>query len=291
MKNKKRSKLAKWAAVILVRIWQVRFAAAVGTGYAALLIWLSVGAVVESVPTVAESSAPPEWSAPGENSWFGKNESGIDLFQLSRAGMANSLGFAAASAIVGVFIALLITTIFAMGKNPNRFRFLQRFSLNTALLPAFFIVLVVAAGSKGDIYAVIATISIVLAFSLVGVIGNWCEEVESGGDVLAGMTLGMTRMTLVRKRTLPLVAKKCLALVSALIPTVLMAEMALSFLGFLGDRISCGRIIATGRDYLIEAPWISVYPGILATIILVILSGLSWCVARLTKVDLFPRVF
>ena len=108
---------------------------------------------------------------------------------------------------------------------------------------------------------------------------------------MAGLALGMTGLTLCRKRTLPVVAKKCFALVSGLLPAVITVEMSLSFLGFLGDRISCGRIIAMGRENLIEASWISVYPGILASAVIALLAGLAWCVARLTKVELFPRIF
>ncbi len=291
MENKRRSKLAKWGAVILARAWHVRYALAVGLGYAVLLGLLLIGDSPELGSALFEISDPPGWSAPGADFQFGKNGAGIDLFQLSRVGMAFSVRFAVISSLAGVFVALLIATITAMGKWGGRFQFLQRISFHALLLPGFLVVLIVAAGSEGNVYAVMTSLALVVGFSLVGVIGVWYEDCESGGDVLAGMALGMTRLALVRKRSLPLVTKKCLALIAGLIPLLIAVEMALSFLGLMADRISCGRIIAAGRDYLVEAPWISIYPGILATFVLIALSGLSWCVARLAKVNVTSCVF
>jgi len=291
MRNKKRSKLANWLAVLLARAWHVRYGLTVAIVYGVVFGWLFSGTEFSGNATVFEVPDKPLWSAPAAASWFGKTGSGADLFELSRAGMASSVGFALVTSILGIFSALMISTGVASLRNSLGFRLLKQISFNWALFPAFLIAMISAGGSGGNIVCVTTAVSIVISLSLLGTIGNWLELSESGGDVLAGLALGMSRPALVWKRSLPVAGKKCLALIACLIPLTAAVEMALSFLGFLGDRISCGRMISLGRDHLFEAPWLAVYPGILATLVLIVLSVLGWFTARLVKVTSSPKIF
>ncbi len=65
--------------------------------------------------------------------------------------------------------------------------------------------------------------------------------------------------------------------------------MALSFLGFAGDRLSVGTMVARGRTYLIEAPWMAIHPGLFATAVVLVLSFLGWRVSAALRTGPLPR--
>jgi ABC-type dipeptide/oligopeptide/nickel transport system permease subunit len=74
-----------------------------------------------------------------------------------------------------------------------------------------------------------------------------------------------------------------------MIPWIMLGEMMLSFLGVTGNRISCGSMIAHGQHLIIEAPWMAVYPGVLASIVVMTLSFLGWRVSSLLRTGEVPR--
>ena len=90
---------------------------------------------------------------------------------------------------------------------------------------------------------------------------------------------------------LPLVAKRIPGLAGQVIPRLVLIEMALSFLGFCdNDRLSCGTLVRLGRNHLVEAPWLTVWPGAFAGVTLVILSFLGWFFAKQHGADRYPFI-
>ena len=76
----------------------------------------------------------------------------------------------------------------------------------------------------------------------------------------------------------------------AVFPAAVLVEMGLSFLGFTGERLSVGLMVAHGQAYLIEAPWMAVYPGFLAVAVVLALSLLGWRVSVALRTGPLPRV-
>jgi len=71
----------------------------------------------------------------------------------------------------------------------------------------------------------------------------------------------------------------------------MLAEMSLSFLGFTGERLSVGVMVERGQAYLIEAPWMAIYPGIFATGVVMAFSLLGWRVSTALRTGPLPPVF
>jgi ABC-type dipeptide/oligopeptide/nickel transport system permease subunit len=101
--------------------------------------------------------------------------------------------------------------------------------------------------------------------------------------------LGLTRPEIVSNRIVPQILRRLIVVFVSLIPLIALAEMGLSFLGFTGGRLSCGDLIAKGGEVIIEAPWMAVCPGILATLIVIILTLLGWLSSRFLKTGILPR--
>ena len=126
------------------------------------------------------------------------------------------------------------------------------------------------------------------------VIGQLAKDLpadESALDVLAGYILGLSRRGIVRNRILPGVLRRLIGVFATYVPVVVLAEMMLSFLGLTGDRLSCGAMIAYGQGFIIEAPWLAIYPGFMATFVVLVLALLGWRVSSALHTGLLPRLF
>jgi peptide/nickel transport system permease protein len=88
----------------------------------------------------------------------------------------------------------------------------------------------------------------------------------------AARALGMSNTRIIFKHILPNALAPIIVLTTMEIPKAIIVESSLSFLG-LGvppPTPSWGSILSAGRSYIVEAPWISFYPGI--TIALLVLG-------------------
>ncbi|NGN66356.1 ABC transporter permease [Streptomyces sp. A7024] len=91
----------------------------------------------------------------------------------------------------------------------------------------------------------------------------------------AARIMGVSKPATLTRHIAPFLAGSVIALATIELASAVLSEAALSFLG-LGlppDVVSWGQSIANGRDYLATAWWITVFPG-LALTILVICIGL-----------------
>lgn len=87
--------------------------------------------------------------------------------------------------------------------------------------------------------------------------------------VIAARALGVRRRTIFRTHVVPNMAGPLIALVSVTIPSAILAESALSFLGVGVNPTgtpSWGSLLADGKTYLLVDPWYATFPGIALTI-------------------------
>ena len=186
---------------------------------------------------------------------------------------------------------MLIVSMFAFDPSERRFRPIFVFSRAGFLLPAMVVLVVFTGGSGGSLPVAMFGIVMVSGLYLAPMIATWFEESSEGADVLAGFGLGLTRPDMVIGRVLPKVLRRLVGMFAQLTPVIVLVEMALSFMGFTGDRLGVGAMIAYGQDSIIEAPWLAVCPGILASAVIAVLSLLGWLVARVTGSGVLPRHF
>lgn len=87
--------------------------------------------------------------------------------------------------------------------------------------------------------------------------------------VEAARSLGMSDSRIILKHILPNAFAPIIVLTSLEVPKAIIIEASLSFLG-LGAQPpapSWGSIMSSGRDYIMEAPWVSFFPGIMIALI------------------------
>jgi peptide/nickel transport system permease protein len=290
--NRRQSKGARLVRRVALRIWRMRRAFVLSVPYFLLLGWLYSGGVEGDLRPGELYGAReiPAWKAPDEAHWFGTGPNGADLFELSRHAMATSVSAAVVAVSLGVALALLLTSLFVFDLKDGRFDWLGRAARAGGLVPGMAVLVLVTGIPGGSLLLAIAGIAGVVAFHVAPVLASWFQEGEEGFDLVAARILGLSRREIVLGRILPRVLRRLPGVFATLVPVAVLAEMSLSFLGFTGERLSVGLMVAQGQAYLIEAPWMAVYPGLLATGVVLALSLLGWRVSVALRTGPLPRV-
>ena len=291
--NRRNSKVIHLLRLFMARIWQIRRVILLVIPYLFLLSWLFLAdsrmdvrpGVIYEVPDV------PAWEKPDKAHWFGTTGNGVDLFELSRLAMATSVSVAVVTTSLGIGLALLLTMLFVFDPGERRFDLLNAVSRAGFVMPSMVFLVILTGASGGSLVIAISGLILVIAFHLCPVMAEWFKEGESGFDVVSGYALGLSRREIVINRVLPKVLRRLIGVFASLVPVVVMAEMALSCMGLTGDRLSCGAMIAYGQDLIIEAPWMSIYPGIMASLVVLALTLLGWRVSAALRTGTLPRLF
>lgn len=293
MENRKQSKASRHSLALLARAWETRWVIVTACAYLALFGWLfSAGSDVDIRPAEILVTPPePAWSSPGEAHWFGTTGTGLDLFQLSHIAMAQTVALAALSSALGLALAFLAVMLFAFDPGERRFSLLKSFGRIGTMIPSALVLLVVLSGSKGGVVALVVTFSLLIAWHFSPILAGWFEESEKRRDIPAAYVLGLSRTEIVANRIVPSTLRRIIGIFALLIPQVALLEMALSYIGLGSERLSIGALIAYGQDVIIEAPWLAIYPGIFATVVVMVMGALGWWAARLLRADLIKQIF
>lgn len=291
MTNRRQSKISQAVVPLAVALWQTRRVALLSLPYLLLLAWLFAAgpardARVQDIRTLPDT---PAWSPPSREHWFGTTAAGADLFELSRAAMANSLALAVVAVGFGAALALLAASPFLFREKEGRYVWPERIGSVVRSVPGAVVLVVFSGGAGGGQRLAMAGIAGLVAAHLVPLLCAWFREQEEGFDLVAAKVLGLSRRDIVLSRPLPSALRRLPGAFAALLPQAVLAEMALSYLGFAGDRLSVGSLVGQGQAYLIEAPWLSVHPGLLATAVVLALSFLGWRVSTALGTGPIPR--
>ena len=207
---------------------------------------------------VVDRLAPPGWSHP-----MGGDQLGRDVFSRVLIGAEPSLRVS----VVAVSIALLCGVTFGLLAGYYRgwlddavMRFMDMLFAFPAILLA---IAVLAIRGRGATNAMIA-IGIVYTPIFARVTRAAVLSVREEAYVRAARSVGASDGRIIRRHVLPNVATPIIVQASISLAFAILAEAALSFIG-LGTQPpepSWGIMLADGRDYISDAWWLTVFPGL-----------------------------
>ena len=215
---------------------------------------------------VAPRLQPPTWGHP-----FGADEDGRDLFSRVILGAETSLRVS----LVAVGIALVAGVVLGLLAGYYRgwlddvvMRLMDMLFAFPAILLA---IAILAIRGRGAGNAMIA-IGIVYTPIFARVTRASVLSVREEAYVRAARSVGAGDLRIIRRHVLPNVATPIIVQTSISLAFAILAEAALSFLGLGTQRPepSWGILLSDGRDYIQDAWWLTVFPGL--AIFLVVLS-------------------
>jgi peptide/nickel transport system permease protein len=216
--------------------------------------------------SVAEKLAPPSWQH-----WLGTDHLGRDVFSRMLYGARISLlvGFVAVglSLVIGVFVGAVAGYY---GKWVDTV--LMRFVDVMMCFPSFFLILTVIALLGPNIINVMVVIGITSWMGTSRLVRAEFLTLRERDFVQAARAIGARDSRIIFYHILPNALAPVFVVATLDVATAILVEAGLSFLGFgvQPPAPSWGNILTAGRDYIFDAWWLTLFPGL--AILITVLS-------------------
>jgi oligopeptide transport system permease protein len=204
-------------------------------------------------------SAPPSF----ENShWFGTDDTGRDMWVLTWMGARVSLTIGVMTTVVALLIGVVYgaTAGYVGGRADN---LMMRFVDVLYALPLLFFIIILVTVFGRNIYLVFLAIGCVEWLTMARIVRGQTLSVKRKEYIEAALASGVTNAVIVRRHVIPNVIGPVIVYVTLLVPTNILVESYLSFLG-LGVQeplTSWGVLISRGANALETAPWLLLIPA------------------------------
>ena len=242
-----------------------------------LLVVGAVGApVIAQYDPIDQETAAGRFLSPSTENWFGTDELRRDLFARTLFGLRTSFAVSLISVAIGTGIGVTIGFLagFIGGwAETAAMRFVDALLAFPGLLAALAILTILGPGVRN--------IGIAIAFFTIPAFARLSRAqmlAEKNKDyVLASQALGASPQRIIFRHIAINAFPPLLTQMALLMAVAVLITAALSFLG-LGDQPptpSLGGLLNTSRQYLREAWWYAVFPGVAFALLLFCLNLLS----------------
>lgn len=237
--------------------------ALVGLIFLATIIVLAILAPIITSYSYEETDVEHSMQAPSKLHWLGTDRIGRDIFSRMVWGSRISLSVGLVAAAVSVFVGTLIGAIAGyFGGIVDDI--LMRFTEMVMSFPVIFLLLTIISIVERSVFNVMLVIGLTSWPGLARLIRGQFLSLRETGYVEAAKALGAGHKRIICKHMLlncmaPIIVNATLRVGSAIL-----AESSLSFLGLgITDPPSWGTILNSGRHYMRNAAWITIFPGIM----------------------------
>jgi len=235
---------------------------------AGLYILIFMYALAIFAPVIATQSyeavdPPNKLKAPSREHLMGTDHIGRDVFSRVMWGsrISLSVGFVAAAVAVGLGVLIGSTAAYFGGRVDD---ILMRFTEIVMAFPTFFLLLTIVFIVERSIFNIMLVIGFTSWPSLARMVRGQILSLREQEFTEAARALGATDARIIFRHILPNAMAPVIVSTTMRIGGAILSESSLSFLG-LGvpePYPSWGSILNAGRTYLLQAPWITTFPGI-----------------------------
>ncbi|NNG00803.1 MAG: ABC transporter permease [Desulfobacteraceae bacterium] len=207
------------------------------------------------------------WKAPPSmDHFFGTDEYGRDIFSRVIHGTRISMYISFLSVLIATFFGVSIGAIsgFYGGWIDN---IIMRFMDAVMSFPAILLAIGIMAVMGGSIYNVTIALGFVYIPRFARIIRGSALSLRQKEFVEASLALGSSDFTIIFRHILPNCMAPLIVQITLSLAYAILAETGLSFLG-LGappPAPSWGNILSDARNLMLDAPWMTVFPGIAIT--------------------------
>jgi peptide/nickel transport system permease protein len=238
------------------------------TSWIGLVLFLATCATALFAPLIAtvdplEQNIIDKLQPPSGTHWFGTDEFGRDVFARIVWGARISL----IVAVAAISLALVIggTIGLVSGYVGGRFDMMVMQAMDVLLsFPALILGLIIVALLGPSLTNLIVAIGLTALAPFARIARAPTLAIKERQFVEAGRALGFSHARIIFVHILPNILSEVLVMASLWMATAVRVEASLSFIG-LGVRPptpTWGGMIRDGFENILDAPWLSIYPGL-----------------------------
>lgn len=208
------------------------------------------------------------YQSPSAQHLFGTDDFGRDVLSRVIWGGRVSLLVGILSTLIGAVIGVVMGIVSGyFGKTVDSF--IMRVSDVLLSFPALLLALAICAALGSSLWNVTIAISIVTIPRFSTLVRGSTLSVKETDFVEAALALGQGSGKILLFHILPNVLSPIIVLTTLWIPAAIITEAALSFLGLgvMPPTPTWGNIISDGKSYLENAPWISLFAGVVTVLV------------------------
>src|SRR5437773_1202214 len=215
--------------------------------------------VIAGDPLRMEVSA--RLTAPGAAHWFGTDDVGRDVF--SRVVYGARLSLLVGASVVLFSFAVGVVCGMVAGYYRRLDNVVMRVMDGLMAFPAIVLAIALMAALGASVVNVIVAIGVVYSPRVARVVRGSVLVIRETSYVEAARALGVADLSVMARHVLPNCLSPVIVQASFVFAAAVLTEAALSFLGVGVPPYvpSWGNILAEGRLYLQQAPWLVLYPG------------------------------
>ncbi len=252
---------------------------------------VAVWAALSFLLLVALAVVAPEWLShsdplladplnaqlpPSTQHWLGTDQLGRDLLTRIIYGSRYSLLISIAAMALAVVVGTLLGLLAALARGVVD-ELLSRAVDVISAFPDLLLALMLIAFTGPGTNNLIIALGVASVPRFARVVRAQTFTVMSSGYVEQARTFGLSRLTLILRHILPHAIAQVPALATLGLGTAIIGTAGLSFLG-MGPQpptAEWGLMLAEGRNYLRNAWWIAVWPGVFITLTVVAVNTLG----------------
>lgn len=257
LKNKKTSQLS-----LVWRRFKSNKLALVGFIFVTMIIFVAIFAPVLTPYQPFATNPSNRLMAPSSAHWLGTDAMGRDVLTRLFYGARIALQ-------IGVLIILFEGLIgILMGVISGFFggiidSIVMRLVDILRSFPVIILAMAIAGIMGQGLYNVVIALGIVGWTTYARMVRSKILSIKESDYIEAGYSIGESTFSIITRYIIPNAIPTAIVMISIMMPTALIASATLSFLG-LGVQPptpSWGSMVSAGRDYLLQAPWISTSAG------------------------------
>lgn len=200
---------------------------------------------------------------PSVSHLMGTDNLGRDVFSRTLSGMKISVQIGLWVTFISLVSGLIVGTIAAYYKVTTNF--IMRIIDGIMSMPTIILAIILAGILGSGTKNIIMALSISYLPMIARVAKNSVESVKENEYIEASVSLGKSDLYIIVKCIWPNIFSQIMIQTTFIFASAILNECILSFLG-VGIRppmASLGGMVSDGRNYMMVAPWISAFPGIM----------------------------